>query len=78
MLCYQTLLTTICKKTEDNANTVTECDVLILSDSMLKRIQPKRFTPEGKTIIRFIRGGAKVCSNFVEKYYHKNSTQNQC
>lgn len=59
------------QKTEDNANTVTECDVLILSDSMLKRIQPKRFTPEGKTIIRFIRGGAKVCSNFVEKYYHK-------
>lgn len=65
------------QKTEDNANTVTECDVLILSDSMLKRIQPKRFTPEGKTIIRFIRGGAKVCSNFVEKYYHK-LTQHQC
>ena len=48
-----------------------ECDILILSDSMLKRIQPRRFTPRGKTVVRFIRGGANACSNFVENNCHK-------
>ncbi|CAC5377056.1 unnamed protein product [Mytilus coruscus] len=45
----------------------TKCDVLILGDSILRRIQPKRFTPQGKTVVRFIRGGAKTCTSFVKK-----------
>ena len=45
-----------------------KCDYLILSDSMLKRIVPKRFTPRGVTTKRFIRGGASICSNFIEKH----------
>lgn len=52
------------------------CDYLILGDSLLRRILPKRFTPRGSTTKRFIRGGAATCSNFVEKYgsqfYPKN------
>ncbi|CAC5395571.1 unnamed protein product [Mytilus coruscus] len=45
----------------------TKCDVLILGDSIMRRIQPKRFTPQGKTVVRFIRGGAKTCKSFVLK-----------
>ena len=45
----------------------TECDILILGDSILRRIQPKRFTPTGKTIVRFIRGGASTCTSFINK-----------
>jgi hypothetical protein len=45
-----------------------ECDFLILGDSVLRRILPKRFTPRGSTIKRFIRGGAVTCCNFVQKY----------
>ncbi|CAC5387145.1 unnamed protein product [Mytilus coruscus] len=45
----------------------TKCDVLILGDSILRRIQPKRFTLQGKTVVRFIRGGAKTCTSFVLK-----------
>jgi hypothetical protein len=45
-----------------------KCDYLILSDSMLRRIVPKRFTPRGVTTKRFIRGGASTCTNFIEKY----------
>ena len=48
-----------------------ECDVLILSDSMLKRIQSRRFSPNGKTITRYIRGGAKACVKFVDNKSHK-------
>ena len=44
------------------------CDHLILTDSILGRIQPKRFTPKSKTIKRFIKGGVVACHNFVEKY----------
>lgn len=53
-----------------------ECDVLILGDSILRRIQPKRFTPQGKTIVRFIRGGAKTCTNFVEKNGQRYNAKN--
>ncbi|XP_071138479.1 uncharacterized protein [Mytilus edulis] len=54
----------------------TKCDVLILGDSILRRIQPKRFTPQGKTVVRYIRGGAKTCTSFVlkngQRYEPKN------
>lgn len=46
----------------------TKCDYLILSDSILRRVQPKRFTPDAITIKRFIRGGATTCANFIDKY----------
>ena len=46
---------------------ISECDYLILSDSILRRIIPKKFSPNGKTIKRFIRGGANTCSNFILK-----------
>ncbi|CAC5378291.1 unnamed protein product [Mytilus coruscus] len=45
----------------------TKCDVLILGDSILRRIQPKHFTPQGKTVVQIIRGGAKTCTSFVLK-----------
>ncbi|CAG2241549.1 unnamed protein product [Mytilus edulis] len=43
------------------------CDYLILSDSILRRIQPNRFTPKQKTVKRYIRGGANTCTSFIEK-----------
>ncbi|VDI27714.1 Hypothetical predicted protein [Mytilus galloprovincialis] len=46
---------------------VSECDYLILSDSILRRIIPKKISPDGKTIKRYIRGGAETCSTFIEK-----------
>jgi hypothetical protein len=51
----------------NHAQTISECDYLILSDSILRRIIPKKFSPNGKTIKRFIRGGANTCSNFILK-----------
>ncbi|VDI68507.1 Hypothetical predicted protein [Mytilus galloprovincialis] len=54
----------------------TKCDILILGDSILRRIQLKRFTPQGKTGVRYIRGGAKSCKSFVlkngQRYEPKN------
>jgi hypothetical protein len=38
-----------------------ECYYLILSDSILGRIIPEKFTANGKTVKRFIRGGAQLC-----------------
>ena len=46
---------------------VSVCDYLILSDSILRRIIPKKFTPNGKTIKRFIPGGALTCLSFIQK-----------
>jgi len=46
---------------------VSECNYLILSDSILRRIIPKKFSPNGKTIKRFIRGGANTCCSFIQK-----------
>jgi hypothetical protein len=53
-----------------------ECDVLILRNSISRRIKPKRFTSQGKTIVRFIRGGAKTCTNFVEKNSQRYNAKN--
>ena len=47
---------------------ITECDNLILSDSMLRRISPKRFTPKQNTIKKFISGGSVAGLNYIEKY----------
>lgn len=47
---------------------ITECDNLILSDSMLRRISPKRFTPRQNTIKKFISGGSVAGLNYIEKY----------
>lgn len=49
----------------------TECDYLILSDSVLRRIIPGKFTPNGKTVKRFIRGGIQTCANFVKNHGSK-------
>lgn len=54
---------------------ITECDVLILSDSMLKRIQPRRFNPNSKTVVRFIRGGANTSASFVGKKTRTDTTR---
>jgi hypothetical protein len=51
----------------NHAQKISECDYLILSDSILRRPIPKKFSPNGKTIKRFIRGGANTCSNFILK-----------
>ena len=47
---------------------ITECDNLILSDSMLRRISPKRFTPKQNTIKKFISGGSVAGLNYIENY----------
>ncbi|KAK3100573.1 hypothetical protein FSP39_022029 [Pinctada imbricata] len=44
------------------------CDVLILSDSILRRIVPRKFTPRGRTIKQFIGGGASTCRDFVSNF----------
>jgi hypothetical protein len=62
---------------KENATTQqTQCDNLILSDSILRRIQTNKFTPNAKTIERFIRGGATTCANFVNKYGHTLNAKN--
>lgn len=48
-----------------NLNAKQHCDNLILSDSILRRINPRRFSPREKTILRFIRGGVKTCASFI-------------
>ena len=57
-------------------NMATDCDFLILGDSVLRRIQPRRFTPQGKTVVRFIRGGAKTCTNFIQNNAQKFKPKN--
>ena len=56
----------------EESHVKSKCDYLILSDSIIRRIHPKRFTPKAATMKRFIKGGAATCSNFVEKYGSKN------
>jgi hypothetical protein len=51
----------------NHAQPISECYYLILSDSILRRIIPKKFSPKEKTIKRFIRSGANTCSNFILK-----------
>ena len=54
--------------TEQETNVqVTTCVNLILSDSILQRIQPKTFSLNEKTVKRYIRGGTKTCTSFIEK-----------
>lgn len=53
-----------------------ECDYLILSDSILRRIIPGKFTPNGKTVKRFIRGGAQTCTSYVKKNGLKTEPKN--
>lgn len=48
---------------QERSHRPTECECLILSDSILRRIKPKKFTPNGITLKRFIRGGASTCLN---------------
>ena len=50
-----------------------KCDTLILSDSILQRIVPKRFSPKEKNIKRYIRGGAETCASFIQKSGNKYS-----
>ena len=50
----------------NHAQKISECDYLIPSDSILRKIIPKKFSPNGKTIKRFIRGGANTCSNVIK------------
>jgi hypothetical protein len=55
--------------TEQETNVqVTTCVNLILSDSILQRIQPKTFSLNEKTVkLSKIRGGTKTCTSFIEK-----------
>lgn len=41
------------------------CDYLILSDSIIRRIIPSKFSPNGKTLKRFVRGGVETCTKYV-------------
>ncbi|CAG2189947.1 unnamed protein product [Mytilus edulis] len=52
------------------------CDHLILSDSVIRRIQTERFTPGARCVKRFIRGGAFTCNNFIEKKGTEFNTKN--
>lgn len=54
--------------TKNTSTVIADCDFLILSDSILRRIIPRKFTPKGRTLKRYIRGGAKTCTAFIEKY----------
>ena len=47
---------------------ITECDNLIISDSMLKRILPKKFTPKQITIKKFVSGGSNAGLNYIKEY----------
>ncbi|XP_071139807.1 uncharacterized protein [Mytilus edulis] len=42
-----------------------QCDNLLLSDSILKRITPSQFSPNETTKKRYIRGGANTCTQFI-------------
>ena len=42
------------------------CDNLILSDSILRRIRPQKFSPNEKILTRYIRGGSKTCESFIK------------
>ena len=44
------------------------CDNLILADSILQRINARRFSPREKTVKKYIRGGAQTCTRFVSKF----------
>ena len=46
---------------------VKQCDTLILSDSILQRIKNTKFAVNEKTFKRYVRGGAKTCTNWIEK-----------
>ena len=43
------------------------CDNLIISDSMLKRINPRKFSPKQTTIKKFVSGGIIACTNFINQ-----------
>ena len=45
----------------------TTCDNLIISDSMLKRINPRKFSPKQTTIKKFVSGGIIACTNFINQ-----------
>ena len=55
-------------KEKNKSNTIKECDYLLLTDSVLRRIMPRKFTPKGVTVKRFIRGGALTCEGFIENH----------
>jgi hypothetical protein len=49
------------------SNNSVPCDYLILSDSILRKISTKKFSPNNVTIKRYIRGGAETCCDFIKK-----------
>ena len=57
-------MSTVPQKNNSNGQ-VSQCDNLILSDSILKRIRPSQFSSSETTQKRYIRGGAKTCTQFI-------------
>ena len=55
------------QENREMGDNVASCDYLILSDSILQKILPNRFSPREKTFKRYIRGGAVTCTDFVKK-----------
>ena len=52
---------------EEGGVTITSCNNLIISDSMLKRIFPWKFSSKQITIKKFVSGGTIACSNFIKQ-----------
>ena len=49
---------------QQNGSIIT-CDNLIISDSMLRRINPRKFSPRQITVKKFVSGGITAGTNFI-------------
>ena len=65
---WQFLLTTVSQRhgNQPEVQRPQQCDNLILCDSILRRVDTRRFSPREKTILRYVRGWANTCSSFIQ------------
>ena len=54
-------------------NQPVSCDLLVLTDSMLNRLNTRRFSRSHKVIKCYVKGGIRNCCDFIESNYHKYS-----
>ena len=55
----------------DDTKPETDIDNLILGDSIIRRIQARRFNPYESTVINYINGGADSCIEYVQEAGYK-------
>ncbi|VDI45756.1 Hypothetical predicted protein [Mytilus galloprovincialis] len=55
----------------DDTKPGTDIDNLILGDSIIRRIQARRFNPYESTVINYINGGADSCIEYVQEAGYK-------